>query len=156
MRKNEFLDTLKQSLNGEISPASIKTNIEYYHQYIGVHSLVDEERIIDALGDPRLIAKTIIESERIAKGKKFSGNQSSENDYYNTDEEASNKQNKANDGRKIFFNNVKWYHKLIMLFVIIIILALVVILGQILFRILFTVGLPIIVILLILSVIRKR
>jgi iron only hydrogenase large subunit-like protein len=66
MKKSEFLELLKQSLNGEIRPDKIKQNIDYYDQYIG-NNPSDEEEIINKLGDPRLIAKTIIESERIAK-----------------------------------------------------------------------------------------
>ena len=35
MKKNEFLDILNQSLDGEIRPDKIKQNIDYYNQYIG-------------------------------------------------------------------------------------------------------------------------
>lgn len=156
MEKNDFLNILKQSLSGEISAASIETNIEYYDQYIGSRSSAEEKQIIEESGDPRLIAKTIIETERMAKGKRFSDNPGRHNEYYTPDEEASEKKSNTNYARKSFSGNVKWYYKLIIFFIIIIIISFVVIIGQVIFRILFTFGLPILIIIFLLSLFRRR
>lgn len=62
MKKQEFLNILQESLEGEVKPGIIADNIAYYNQYIQAE--VDRGRSIDSvmdeLGDPRLIAKTII------------------------------------------------------------------------------------------------
>jgi uncharacterized membrane protein len=69
MDKNEFLSILKKSLEGEVSPNIIKQNIDYDDQYIGGHQKEEEKEILNKLGDPKLIARTIIDTEKLAKQK---------------------------------------------------------------------------------------
>ena len=63
MNKEEFLNILRQSLSGEVANQIIDQNVRYYDSYISAQTLQEEAEIIDRLGDPRLIAKTIIEAE---------------------------------------------------------------------------------------------
>ena len=64
MNKQVFLDELRQALEGNISSQSIVSNIMYYDEYFTneIRKGRSEEEIIDELGDPRLIAKTIIDT----------------------------------------------------------------------------------------------
>ena len=66
MNKIEFLDRLRRALVGEITSHLIEENIRYYDEYITSEVVKGntEERVIDALGDPRLIAKTIIDTNK--------------------------------------------------------------------------------------------
>lgn len=152
MSKNEFLDILRQSLAGEVDPGIIDQNIKYYEQYIGTHSSEEENNILKTLGDPRLIAKTIIESERIVKQKgKFTGRQSYQ-DNNGREEESDENQNRGRNGNQTFFTNFKWYHKVMLGFIFLIIFMLIVFVG----RILIAFGLPIIIILLLFSLLKRR
>ena len=64
MTKNEFLDGLRRALNGQVPPPTVSQNLEYYRSYIATEEYKgrSEEEILEALGDPRLIARTIIDA----------------------------------------------------------------------------------------------
>ena len=64
MTKNEFLDGLRRALNGQVPPPTVSQNLEYYRSYIATEEYKgrSEEDILDELGDPRLIARTIIDA----------------------------------------------------------------------------------------------
>lgn len=61
MRKDEFLQTLRRALNGNVPPRVVEDNVQYYNDYISeeVRKGRSEEEVIDEIGDPRLIARTI-------------------------------------------------------------------------------------------------
>lgn len=67
VKKQEFIDNLQKALVGNISPGAVSENIYYYENYINVQmqSGSTEEEIMESLGDPRLIAKTIIETQQV-------------------------------------------------------------------------------------------
>lgn len=64
MTKQEFLHELRIALQGEISQAAINENIRYYDNYIMEEARKgkSEEEVIAQLGNPRLIAKTLIDT----------------------------------------------------------------------------------------------
>lgn len=61
MRKEEFLQTLRRALTGDVPPGVVEENIRYYDSYISeeVRKGRTEEEVIGEIGDPRLIARTI-------------------------------------------------------------------------------------------------
>ena len=63
MTKQEFLETLGKILNRELSEAEVQDNLRYYENYIGqeVAKGRTEEQVLAELGDPRLIARTILQ-----------------------------------------------------------------------------------------------
>jgi uncharacterized membrane protein len=155
LRKDEFLNILKETLSGEISPESMRRNINYYDQYIG--SNPQQEKIIDELGDPRLIAKTIIDTDRIAKEK---GRYTEGREYQNNSYDREDKQEETNDQednrKSMIFGNIKWYHKAIFFFALLLFLIIIVILGRVIIGLFFTLGIPILLIFLLLSIFRRR
>ena len=64
MNKTEFLDELKTALEGSVPESVIAENLNYYDNYISgeIRSGRGAEEIFEELGDPRLIARTIIAS----------------------------------------------------------------------------------------------
>ena len=58
MRKTEFLQELREALDGEVSASVIQSNISYYDQYIRQEAAKGrrEEEVIEEIGSPRLIA----------------------------------------------------------------------------------------------------
>ncbi|MCM1065682.1 MAG: DUF1700 domain-containing protein [Eubacterium sp.] len=62
MTKQEFIEKLRLALNGKVPANVIMENIRYYEDYINteVRKGKSEEEVLAALGDPRLIARTII------------------------------------------------------------------------------------------------
>ena len=66
MTRQEFISTLGAKLSEEFSTAEVLSQIQYYQGYIDgeMRKGKTEEEILDELGDPMLIAKTILESPR--------------------------------------------------------------------------------------------
>lgn len=64
MNKQEFVDRLRMALNGRVSPGLVMDNVNYYQDYINteIHKGRTEEEVLESLGDPRLIARTIIQT----------------------------------------------------------------------------------------------
>lgn len=62
MTKQEFLDRLRMALSGRVSPSLVEENVIYYEDYINTQIRLgkSEAVVMETLGDPRLIAKTII------------------------------------------------------------------------------------------------
>lgn len=65
MGKQEFLDKLRLALNGRVSVETLSDTLTYYEDYISaeVRKGKGEEEVMASLGDPRLIARTIIETK---------------------------------------------------------------------------------------------
>lgn len=64
MTKREFLERLRQALANDLSGPVIQENVNYYDGYISdeIRKGRSEDAVIEELGDPWAIAKTIIES----------------------------------------------------------------------------------------------
>lgn len=62
MTKQEFMDKLRLALNGKVPGNVVTENLQYYEDYINteIRKGKSEEEVLAALGDPRLIARTII------------------------------------------------------------------------------------------------
>lgn len=68
MEKTEFLDQLRMSLNGRLEPQDVNENLRYYEDYINMQVRMGkpESEVMEALGSPRLIARTITDANGIA------------------------------------------------------------------------------------------
>ena len=73
MDRESFITELRMALSGKVNPAVIEENISYYNEYITgqVRMGQTEEEVLDALGNPRLIAKSIIEATKHAEGTDY-------------------------------------------------------------------------------------
>lgn len=119
MTKLEFLDTLRSVLAGEVPESEIESNIKFYDDYIRNESRDNEEEyVLEQLGNPRLIAKTIIETYQVSHGPvynnmKHSGsynsnsnaNTTKENNYQNQNTNAYEEGNRSNRYQNDTYNN---------------------------------------------------
>ena len=64
MTKQEFLDALRLALGGKQSAGEIQEHISYYEEYINteIRKGRDEQEVLASLGNPRLIARSILEA----------------------------------------------------------------------------------------------
>lgn len=62
MTKQEFLLDLQKALTNRLSSAEVNEHVNYYREYIEVEIRKgrEEAEVIEELGDPRLIAKSIL------------------------------------------------------------------------------------------------
>jgi uncharacterized membrane protein len=156
MNKVEFLDILRQSLSGEVTNQSIEQNVRYYDGYISAQTPEEEADNIDKLGDPRLIAKTIIEAEKAAKEKNMNNWSGSNYQTHSAEAEEEHRDNSDGHGKNVFFTNMQWYHKLIAVLVVIVLFVLIALIGRLVIGFLFAFGIPILLVLLVMSLFRKR
>jgi Flp pilus assembly protein TadB len=70
MKRDEFLEVFREALEGKLSEREINDNVEYYRLYINseVGKGQSEEEVIEKIGNPRLLAKTLEESAKFARG----------------------------------------------------------------------------------------
>ena len=81
MSKREFLEVLRETLSEELSQNVVNGHIQYYDQYISdeIRKGASETEVTGRLGDPRLIARTILETSGASgsSGQDGYGSQSS-------------------------------------------------------------------------------
>ena len=64
MSRYEFIETLRSVLNRSLTPSQVTDHVNYYEEYIRnrVAAGENERAVLASLGDPRLIARTILET----------------------------------------------------------------------------------------------
>lgn len=64
MNRHEFLKQLEHALEVEMNPAKVREHVDYYRSYIAeeVKNGKSEKEVMDLLGDPWVIARSIIDS----------------------------------------------------------------------------------------------
>lgn len=154
MSKYEFLNILQVTLDGEVSQDVIDENLLYYNNYIDdeIRKGKKEIDILQLLGEPRLIAKTIIETSSVTKSTRT---------YTYSNETEADTQDKTNqrgfhasydehEGWDLRYGKFKinsWYGKMILIILLIVVLCVV---GQIAVAIL-PIIFPVVVIFLLVS-----
>ena len=105
MTKVEFLTKLKESLNNDLTGVIVQENIAYYDQYIAdeIRKGRSEQEVLDELGDPWVIAQTIIDTQENAKEQGYGDRKQN---YHNSYQETyaaneTKKNNLSNIGRWI-------------------------------------------------------
>lgn len=68
MTKHEFLEQLQKALGSRVSSSVVNENISYYEEYIATQMRMgrSEESVIESLGDPRLLARSISDADKRA------------------------------------------------------------------------------------------
>ncbi len=68
MERTEFLERLQRALSGGVNSSQVMENVKYYRDYIDmeIRKGRSEEEVLGGLGDPRLLAKSIIEANKRA------------------------------------------------------------------------------------------
>ncbi|MDE7246789.1 MAG: DUF1700 domain-containing protein [Lachnospiraceae bacterium] len=68
MDRVEFTDKLQHALAGGLNSSGVAENVRYYREYIDmeIRKGRSEEEVLQSLGDPRLLAKSIIEANKRA------------------------------------------------------------------------------------------
>lgn len=120
MNKTEFLNSLRQALSFRVSADQVNEHMRYYEDYINTQTRLgkSEEEVIKSLGDPRLIAKTIGDTQG---GGDVQGEPESTQDYRQAGSEGTYGRAPARVG---FWNKLPlWAKKLIFIVILILIIA---------------------------------
>lgn len=154
MSKYEFLNILQVTLDGEVSQDVIDENLLYYNNYIDdeIRKGKNEIDILQLLGEPRLIAKTIIETSSVTKSTRTYtySNETEDNTQDKTSRRGFHASFDEHEGWDLRYGKFKinsWYGKMILIILLIIVLCVV---GQIAVAIL-PIIFPVVVIFLLVS-----
>lgn len=76
MNKTEFIEKLQRALAGGLPSGQVAENVRYYQDYIDseMRRGRSEREVMELLGDPRLLARSIIEANKRA-GTSYGSNQ---------------------------------------------------------------------------------
>lgn len=109
MYRAEFLDILKTQLSGQMHEGKIAAHLRYYEDYIQskVRAGIPEEEVIAQLGDPRLIAKTLLDTD--------TGEEVYEESRSYSESDAGNYGNQEEKTWKKKLDLSTWYGKLIVI-----------------------------------------
>ena len=129
MRKEEFLQSLRRALSGDVPPRVIEENIRYYDSYITSEVLKGrtEEEVTAEIGDPRLIARTIEDTTDGAEDNGYSAYDDS-GAYEDADRRSENVRRTGSYGTGGSFHYIdlnKWYWKLLLIVIVFTVLYLV-------------------------------
>jgi uncharacterized membrane protein len=157
MSKKDFLDILSQSLEGEVDKIILEQSIRYYSEYISSQPDKGEEEILKEIGDPRLIAKTIIESENASnRVESASWNTYDSNSNGNSNDYNSGNSDYRSTSNKNEVFHIKWYQMVAIIFIFLLLFFIIIRVGWMLIRLFFIFLLPIIVVALLMAIFRKR
>jgi hypothetical protein len=157
MKKTEFLKELEAALRGEVSQELISENLRYYDNYISQETSGgrSEAEVIEEIGSPRLIAKTIIDTSG-GSGSYESGESSGSSSYGGAGNSSGNYGSSQAGYSKFHYINLnKWYWKLLITVILCLVLFIVLSIVGGIFAILFRFATPIIIVLLAVSLFRN-
>lgn len=136
MNKEEFLRGLKTALSGELPPGALQSNLNYYEDYIRteIGKGRSEAEVMEELGDPRLIARTIIDTTPGAGGEYDTGGYENGDSYgsgggsgsYGGDYGGQRQGEFRQNGNIHYYDLNKWYWKLLGIVVVILVVTVVI------------------------------
>ncbi len=149
MTRQEFLEELKNALNGEVSPEVLMDTYRYYSTYIDeeIRKGKSEEEVLEELGMPGLIARSIIAAQ--------SGERTADVEYTEDGRtkkvwrkpSSEKKESKNTTYREFVFDFNAWYAKVLFVAFLIILIFIVYFMLKLGFWFLITFGIPILLVL---------
>lgn len=115
MNRAQFLETLRSQLTGKMYAERVEAHLRYYEDYIQsqVRGGRSEDEVLEELGDPRLIARTLLDTDTSSGDaiyeEVYNRSDSGRNDSYSENGEARGQ----NRHRQYRLDLTTWYGKLI-------------------------------------------
>lgn len=130
MNKKEFLDILYNQLSGQMPEGNIAAHVQYYRSYIEEEQRKgrSESEILAELGDPRLIARTLLDTEAASSENPqtteyYSESYSDRSSGYDGYDNSSSKHGKVKQ-HSFHLDLTTWYGKLAVILIAIVVIAL--------------------------------
>lgn len=124
MSKQEFLDRLRMSLSSQMTAAQVSEHLRFYEDYINTEMRKgsSEASVLQMLGDPRLIARTIVDASDVDSGAEQSyerhdqhygyyQHRNAADGYYQGDDGHREAQSNSGAGYGPFGKVYSWKHK---------------------------------------------
>lgn len=123
MDRTEFIDKLQRALAGGLKSGQVAENVSYYQEYIDseMRKGRSEAEVLEQLGDPRLLAKSIIEANKRA-GASYGSNREYDEEVAE-DVQETKRSRMTSDGRIVMLPG--WLVMLIITVIVILIIGVV-------------------------------
>jgi len=165
MTRTEWLSILRETLNAELPQNEIDQNLVYYRDYIDREAALRSElEVLNELGEPRLIGKTIVDTYKMQRGNDgynaYGGNSSHDYsdmfDRYRSAETVDEEGNVERGPIHFQVKKIRWYHKALLFAILALLVVLVVVVGGVILRLFFTIGLPVFLVIMLIEMIKKK
>lgn len=119
MTRQEFLDELRIALQGKIGQNRVNEHVQYYDNYIMEEARKGrtEQEVIQSLGNPRLIAKTLIDTDNKEHNNRA--------DYDNTSRRSYDNGGELGRDTTVGYKLNRWCSKLLLILIAICIIIIV-------------------------------
>ena len=155
MTRIEFLQQLRQALENDLSGSVVQENVDYYNQYISdeVRKGKSEEEVLQMLGDPWILARTVIDAvDGTDRSTVYEAGGSTYDDF----EKGRSTQQESGGQKMHGFGFDTWWKKLLAVLAVIMVIVVIFSIVTGLVRLLAPILIPIIVILIIIQLISGR
>lgn len=117
MTRGEFLDKLRESLKDELNESEIRRQVSYYEQYIIEETKTgkSEEMVIESLGDPWVIARSVISGFEMSLGYQ---SEDYRTDVYGTEQYESGEEDYRQNKVHVYTFG-KWWQKALLVLAIV-------------------------------------
>lgn len=149
MTKQEFLNELKQALSGEVSPEAMMDAYSYYSGYIDeqIRSGKTEEQVIEALGKPFMLARSIIAAQTRQREADVEYTEDGRTRKVSGWENRKAQQPEKGERKEFVFDMNAWYTKVIGIVFLIVMVCIVFFVIKVGLWVLVTFGIPILLVL---------
>lgn len=158
MTKEEFIRDLRESLYTEITSIEIENNVRYYNEYIDnqIRSGKTIDQVMAELGDPRLIARTIIETSKLGKSNYNNIHNNLYQEAYTDENDSRNDNVHGYSHTYTFDGKIPLRFRILGIMILIMFVMLLIFLGSLAIRLFFSIGLPILLVYLLIRLISRR
>ena len=158
MTKEEFIRDLRESLYTEITSIEIENNVRYYNEYIDnqIRSGKTIDQVMAELGDPRLIARTIIETSKLGKSNYNNIHNNLYQEAYTDENDSRNDNVHGYSHTYTFDGKIPLRFRILGIVILIMFVMLLIFLGSLAIRLFFSIGLPILLVYLLIRLISRR
>ncbi len=136
MTKTDFLEGLREGLNGEVPASVIQETIEYYNRYIqdSIAEGKTEEQVLEELGPVQLIVKSIVDANAGAGRYDSAQRQYTQKTEEQEQEERAGFHTEFTEDGKLDlkygrFSLNSWYGRLLLILLAVLIVALIIVLA---------------------------
>jgi uncharacterized membrane protein len=156
MTKEEFIKDLRESLYTEVPSIEIENNVRYYSEYIDnqIRSGKTIDQVMAELGDPRLIARTIIETSKLGKSNYNNPYSSTYQDEYTNTADSYNDHDYSKTYK--FDGKIPLRYRILGIAILVLIIVLVILIGSLAIRLFVTIGIPVLLVYLLFRIITRK
>ena len=157
MKREDFIRGLEDALKGDVSPRIINENINFYNNYIveEVKGGRTEKEVVDSLGDPWIIAKTIVQTSEEAIDYFVPEDEAGNIIYYSDDRREDDRSNRNPHVKVHHFGLSTWKQSLAIIAVVVAVVAVIVVVLVGVLSLLAPILVPLIVILILWRLFRR-